>query len=35
MRNGSVRRCKVGSRFQERTSTLRSRDADGRVVRER
>ncbi len=34
MRNGCVRRCKVGSRFQERTCTLRSRDADGRVVKE-
>ncbi len=35
MRNGRVRRCKVGSRFQGRRCTLRSMDADGRVVKER
>jgi len=35
MRNGCVRQCRVGSRFQGRTSTLRSRDAFGRVVQER
>jgi hypothetical protein len=35
MRNGCVRMCKVGLRFQGRTSTLRSRDPHGQVVRER
>ena len=35
MRNSSVRRCKVGQRCQERTSTLSTRDAWGMVQSQR
>ena len=35
MRNGSVRKCTVGQRCQERTSTLRTRDAWGMVQSQR